>query len=812
MTGGSIDFDDHLKTHTHTLTDITLAMPLISNFKHTVDIFVQPSFSATINGTPCTLTGQSKPFANSLETRAELNITDMHLATYLPYVPATLNFKMPSSHLNMRLVLNYIQQAGKTTHVSVKGDVELANLEIVSPDNNPILTVSALDLRGITCGVNSRDLVIDTMSVHGVHMALAREKDGILSLQKLVAADTQTGASPATQFKVQDDAPAWSVLVKKFTCAEGIISFTDQAPHTPVQFRIAPIRCTLANISTSAKTPGEIDCTCGINGAGTLDLQGTFTIDTPGANLNLDLSGLDIRFAQSYLPETLLLDLTDGTLGLSGSLDFNQTPNTVPAIVWQGDLRLTNFAAAHRNNHDELLTCAALDLQSIHTGTSPLFVDIKTVKLAEFRLQPVVAADGTVNLTSLRAPAVPAPAGARPAEKPLPQVNIGSIVFEKGRLQFVDKSIIPRYRAELTDIDGTISSISTNREAQTNIRLNARLNQYAPFAAIGTIDPFRSKLTANIQVLCNNIDLSHFSPYSGKFLGRLIEKGSLSCELAYTIRDNQLTSQNKVFIDQFTLGKSVVSKDATSLPVGLAIALLKDRKGGIHLNLPVSGNLDDPSFKVRKVILHTLVNILKKAATSPFALISSLIPGGVDISSIPFACGTAALSVEATKKLDLLAGLLAEKPALSLEIRAGAETDRDREGLREEMILHKMRLLKFKDLSRGKKAGLTPDTVSIPSREYEQYLWQAYKAEPFQKQTVLGMTKKLPAVDMKKLLLEHTMVSDEDMQDLRQQRGLAVKQYLTETAKMPPERLFIIGSRIDRGNDPAGCCVEFTLK
>ncbi len=119
--------------------------------------------------------------------------------------------------------------------------------------------------------------------------------------------------------------------------------------------------------------------------------------------------------------------------------------------------------------------------------------------------------------------------------------------------------------------------------------MTAKLNRYAPFKVTGTISPLSEKLSADIKVNFDNIDLSPFSPYSGKFIGRMVEKGRLSLELTYTIKDNKLTSQNKVFLDQFTLGKSVTSKDATSLPVGLAISLLKDRKGEIHLDLPVSG-------------------------------------------------------------------------------------------------------------------------------------------------------------------------------------------------------------------------------
>jgi len=811
ITGGSVEFDDRPKKVVHRVAGLELGLPLISNFKHQVDVFVQPSFSATINGKPFKLTGQSKPFADSLETSAEINITDLSLAQYLPYVPAPLNFKMPSGRLSTRLVINYIQSAKKTAEVKVQGKLGLADFEIVSLDSKPILKLPAFTVSGIDCRVNDRTVVIDDIAVEGLSIALAREKDGSISLQKLVGADNQTAGKPAPAPKEPATAPAWTVLVKKFKFAGGAVAFDDLLPAQPAQFRIDPIDFTLGNIATAKDSRAEIDFACRINKEGTLGLKGAFAIEPMAANLNVDLANLDIRFAQSYVPDTLLLALTSGTFGLKGSVDFKQVKDAAPAIIWQGDMRLANFAAVRRGDKEELLKFSALDLQSMRTGTSPLFLDIKTVKLAGLFMRPVVEADGTVNLTSLSA--APKPAASSSKKEPLPNVNIGSLVLEKGRMQFTDKSIKPRYSADLTDIQGRISGISTKPNSQADIHLNAKLNRYAPFKVTGTIKPLQEKLDADIKILFDNIDLSPFSPYSGKFVGRMVEKGRLSFDLTYTIKNNQLTSQNKVFLDQFTLGKSVDSKDATSLPVGLAISLLKDRKGEIHLDLPVSGSLDDPSFKVGKVILQVLVNLLEKAATSPFALVGALIPGGADISNISFTCGTAELNGEAIKKLAAIAGLLAEKTDLSLEIQAAADAEADREGLRQEMVLRKMRALKFNDLSKKEREGLTPEKVVIPSGEYEDYLRQAYKAEKFQKpQGVLGISKRLPADEMKKLMAEHMQVDDDDMKELLQQRGLAVKQHLTEIAKVPPERLFIIDSRLDSGKGPAGCCVEFKLK
>ncbi|MEP6935403.1 MAG: DUF748 domain-containing protein [Nitrospirota bacterium] len=95
------------------------------------------------------------------------------------------------------------------------------------------------------------------------------------------------------------------------------------------------------------------------------------------------------------------------------------------------------------------------------------------------------------------------------------------------------------------------------------------------------------------------------SSYSGKYVGYRLSKGKLSFDLKYKVSQKQLEAENKVLVDQLTLGEKIDSPDATSLPVPLA-------KGRIEIDLPIRGDLNDPDFKYGKVLISTLLNLLKK--------------------------------------------------------------------------------------------------------------------------------------------------------------------------------------------------------
>ncbi len=135
------------------------------------------------------------------------------------------------------------------------------------------------------------------------------------------------------------------------------------------------------------------------------------------------------------------------------------------------------------------------------------------------------------------------------------------------------------------------------------------------------------------------MELSTFNPYSGKFAGYNITKGKLTTELHYKVDGRKLDAQHHITVDQLEFGDKTASKDAVSLPIKLAVALLKDRNGVIDLDVPVTGTLDDPKFRLGPIIWKVFVNILEKAVTAPFALLGSLFGGGPGSAVRRFSAG-----------------------------------------------------------------------------------------------------------------------------------------------------------------------------
>ena len=340
------------------------------------------------------------------------------------------------------------------------------------------------------------------------------------------------------------------------------------------------------------------------------------------------------------------------------------------------------------------------------------------------------------------------------------------------------------------------------------------------------------------------MDLTPASPYSGKFAGYRIARGKLNLDLDYNLVGKKLTSKNVITLDQFTFGEKVDSPDATHLPVRLAIAILKDRDGKIVLDVPIEGSLDDPKFRIGKVVMYAIGNILEKVATSPFSLLGAVFGGGgEELSYQDFAPGSAELSANNTQKLDKLVKGLYERPGLQLEIAGSVDPASDRDGLQRIALDKQLRTLKWQSLGKTEHAATTPDQIVLTPDERTSLVKKLFgqaqadgkitpaiiaantnlaaaiaqinSRKPEAKKgatllmqattttstpdvstnatvTVTVQSKLPPPADpMEALLLATIPISDDDLQALATARAKAVRAYILQTGKVEDARLFL---------------------
>jgi hypothetical protein len=197
--------------------------------------------------------------------------------------------------------------------------------------------------------------------------------------------------------------------------------------------------------------------------------------------------------------------------------------------------------------------------------------------------------------------------------------------------------------------------------------------------------------------------------------------------LSYDIAHRKLSASNHVVVASLTLGAHNNSTNATHLPVKLGVALLKDRQGNINLDVPLSGSLDDPKFRVMPIVMQVLVNILEKAATSPFTLLGSMFGGGEELSYVDFPPGLADIPAPEQAKIEKLAKALYERPGLHVEISATADPVTDSPALARLKLADQIRSLRAQELIAAGTPAETVQSLQVDSTNYARLITTLYQ-------------------------------------------------------------------------------------
>ncbi|MCP4637595.1 MAG: DUF748 domain-containing protein, partial [Methyloversatilis sp.] len=561
---------------------------------------------------------------------------------------------------------------------------------------------------------------------------------------------------------------------------------------------------------------------------GLFGARGGFALSPVQADLKLDARRLDLMVGQPWLAQKLNAELLAGVLSLRGDLGV-KTEGPDWTLAWNGETNVENIHLTEKTSAADLLKWRSLFAGGIalkldsrkpdllaglsinEVALSDYFARIIVSPQGRLNLQDVVRKDAAAQSAPTPAPvaaAKPAPAPAAPAKGTAapagsqsaalaqminaarPPIDVKTVVMQGGRVDFSDFFIKPNYRAQLSELGGRVSGLSSASGTAGEVELRGVVEGSAPISITGRINPLAESLFLDIKASARGIELAPLSPYSGKYVGYGIEKGKLSVNIAYKIDKDQLTAQNNVILDQLTFGSPVDSPDAIKAPVLLAVSLLKDRNGVIDINLPISGSLSDPQFSIGGIVVKVIVNLIVKAVTSPFALLGSLFGSDADLDHVAFEPGRAVLNDEARGKLDTLGKALTDRPALKLEVTGRTDRATDIEGYRRALLDQKVRAAK------AARAKTSVEGVTVSPDEYPELLKAVYKASDFPKpRNVVGMAKDLPVPEMEKLILTNTEVSEEDLRLLGLARAQAVKDYLSRNAKIDDARLFVLAPR-----------------
>jgi|EP01030_Chromulinospumella_sphaerica_P003321 uncharacterized protein involved in outer membrane biogenesis len=751
-----------------------------------------------------------------LASEGKLKITDGKMKAFWPYVRDAVPLDLESGVVS--LSTDYKLNLSKQTELLLNNvAVSIAPFAIKAPDGRPLAKLERLDISETTVDLAKQQVVVGKIRSHKLETWAALEADGQLDWQKLFASQPSRPAAkanaepPSTPAAADSPKPEpatpgkpWQVLLNDVQLRDYKVHLADRKAQPAVELELSPLNLDLQKFDSLNGSPFLLKLDTGVGKQGKLTADGEVNLAPVSARLNVQTKDIDLRVAQSYISPFIRLELRSGMLGSDLAVNLKSTDPLALSVT--GRAQVDQLHTLDTLKTRDFLKWQQLVVEGLNYqhGDS---LSIDKINLLQPYARFMINDDRTTNIDDLLIPQ-PADAGAKPAaakptaskDKPL-GIHIGGIAINDGSANFADFSLTPNFATAIQQLNGSIGTIDSRQAKPASVDIKGKVDRYAPVTIKGAVNPFDPMASLDIATSFKRVELTTLTPYSGKFAGYRIRKGRLNLDLHYVIVKGQLKAENKVVVEQLQLGEKVDSPDAVSLPLKLAIALLKDVDGKISIELPVSGDLNNPQFSVMPIVWQTLRNLIVKAAAAPFKLIGGLVAGGgsQDLGTVAFAPGSSELNKDAEAALVKLSQALKERPALRLEIEGTAAKSSDGPLLAEQRLEREYQYNYYKMLQRrGDKVPAKANLLEVPDSEKGALLEGIYrtrlKVQPPAEWKDLGKEER--TAKMREQVIQFWSSSEVLLRELGQERASSIKDYLVDKGQLADDRVYFIDAQL----------------
>jgi len=653
--------------------------------------------------------------------------------------------------------------------------------------------------------------------------------------------------APSSATRVSDrggSASKWTLSAPDIEASGFKVSAEDREVKPAVAVVLAPLNLRVTGFNTSPNDTLNITADSGVNASGKVNARAKVTPKSRVVSAHVEAASLGLPMLQPIIAKYTSMTLLKGALG--AKLDIERQADG--ALDVKGNTEVVDLRTVDNALKQDFIRWKDLRVADIRYRSTPASLRIGSVMAVEPYARMIIAPDRSVNIVEVLRPRGAAGKGAPSANaagsaaagqqsvavaNPPPErrrgagrrhkapvqtaaapagpltpfpVSIDTVTVANGSANYADLWIKPSFAIGIQSLNGTVRGLSSDPRSRAKVDLKGKVDRYSPIQIAGDVNLLSAALYTDIRMSFQDLDLPVVNPYSGHFVGYKIAKGKLSVDVSYKIEQRKLTASQHFVVDQLELGERVDSPDAVHLPVKIAVALLKDRDGVIDLNLPMTGSLDDPKFRIGPIIWKMFVNLVVKAATAPFALLGHLFGGGKEhMNVIEFAAGSAELEQPQKDQLAAVAKSLKERPQLKLDVPIVYSAGLDRPQIAATRLQAQL-LAREQNTREGKQHPDTAGEVALadPATHFKLLVDQFHadlgKDTPLPptamavQQAKRNQTPPFDSAisDLNAALIGHIQVPDSDLEALGKQRAAAIQEALLSGGQIEPGRVFIV--------------------
>ncbi len=450
-------------------------------------------------------------------------------------------------------------------------------------------------------------------------------------------ASDSANASAEKKDSAQTNSLPFGISIRQIAILSGNILYDDNEVNSHIGIRDFSLRIPEVYFS-NRKTSLGVNLEFADGGA--LHVESDYAMESGDFAVNVALSKFSLSAVKPYLETALNFKELSGTVDVALSLSGNA--NDVLSSVARGRVSLDSVLLTENSGKTMGVESLEIQIAEANLKENRFVVDSVSVRGADAHFDLFRNSNNIEALLSKKkageksdsaiAAKSPAADSAKPAKLDLLVKNFS---VADTRFALEDHTVPGGFRYVVSGISvGGISvgasNVALDREANVDVR--ASLPHGGSVKAFAKFNPAdANRLSANVSV--KNVSMKDFSVYSEYYTGYPITAGAFGFASDNLIRDGEIDSRNNIDIYNLTVGdKPSGAKPEYTVPMKIALYILKDKDGKIAFDVPVKGNLRDPKFSYGKIIWQTVMNLMVKVALSP----AKFLFGGSAPSDFPF--------------------------------------------------------------------------------------------------------------------------------------------------------------------------------
>ncbi len=711
----------------------------------------------------------------ALDLAGTLNVDGLALELAEPFAQRYAAIRIDSGSLTTEGKL----RSGPGDALAYAGSARIDALDIVERDGGKdVVAWQALNIDEIDFRLGERSLALSTMRLDQPSARVFIAEDRSTNLGDLLIEQPEVP---------EEELEAFEIVIADARFDGGVLALTDRSLPLPPGIRLHELSGGISRFSPGQEEPSSVQL------SGRVDAGGEFAFDgdvqlMPALDLagTLNVDGLALALAEPFAQRYAAIRIASGSLSTEG--EVRSGPGD--SLTYAGSARIDALDVVERDSGEDVVGWQALMIDEIDFGLGERSLELSIIRLDRPSARVFIAEDRSTNLGDLLVKQPDAPEAAPDGEAESFGIAIGGVRFEGGVLAFTDHSLPLPFGTRVHELSGGISRLSPGQEKPSRVDLEGLVGEYGEAGISGELNPWNPLSSTRIDLVFTNLSIPELTPYVFQFAGHRIATGRMDLDLGYVLDDGGIDARNHIVLRDLTLGESFEHPDATDLPLGLAIALLKNSEGVIDVDIPVQGDVNDPEFSFGPAIRQALTDILQEIVTSPFSVLATIIGADTEadpdeLAKVAFAPGSSEVAPPQRERLDLLRTALEKRPELALKLPGPYAPDTDRPALKRQRARAAM-------VERLEQAGVDVANPSLSAAETSDTLeamftdqYPQLALDDIRERFTTAKDDEEPEFDAA-AYREHLatevsiaqIVSEEDLQALGQARADAVRSYI----------------------------------